>query len=103
MTTRNKPMKCFKNINVALALLWMFMALQAQGHTINTNSTRFRDQNDNGCHMSPGAAGAPASGAAGAGGDHAKFVPCKADSGICPGGGSESPGKLHTSRDPLSF
>src|SRR2546421_2511936 len=103
MTTRNKPMKCFKNINVALALLWMFMALQAQGHTINTNSTRFRDQNDNGCHMSPGAAGAPASGAAGAGGNQANCTKCQSDSGISRWWVNEPWENLHISDAPLTY
>src|SRR6266404_5194156 len=105
MTTRNEG-KFWKNTTVTL--LGMFMALAAQAHVINTNSTRFRDQNDNGCHMSPGAAGAPASGAARAGGNQSKCVPCQSDSGQSDSGISrrwvdEPWENLHLSDQPLSY
>src|SRR6266404_2306145 len=105
MTTRNEG-KFWKNTTVTL--LGMFMALAAQAHVINTNSTRFRDQNDNGCHMSPGAAGAPASGAARAGGNQSKCVPCQSDSGQSDSGISrcwinEPWENLHISDQPLSY
>src|SRR5438552_17559034 len=103
MTTRNEPMKFLKNITAATALLWMFMALQAQAHVINTNSTRFHDQNDMGCHMSPGAAGAPASGANGAGGNQASCTNCQSQSGISRWWVNSPYENLHIADEPLSY
>src|SRR5437879_5890921 len=101
MNARNQVIRPLKHATVTMALLDIFMTLQAQAHVINTNSTRFHDQNDSGCHMSPGAAGAPASGAAGAGGNQARCVPCQ--TGMPRWWVNEPYENLHLSDEPLSY
>ncbi len=99
----NKISKFLKHATFTLLLIGMMIALEAHAHVINTNSTRFRDQNDSGCHMSPGAAGAPASGAAGAGGNQVSCTNCQSDSGISRWWVNEPYVNLHISDVPLSY
>ncbi len=99
----NKITKFLKHSAFTLPVIGVMLALEAQAHVVNTNSTRFRDQNDSGCHMSPGAAGAPASGAAGAGGNQASCTNCRSDSGISRWWVNEPYENLHISDEPLSY
>ena len=103
MNARSQGIIFLKPATVTVALLGMFMALQAQAHVINTNSARFRDQNDMGCHMSPGAAGAPASGANGAGGNQASCTNCQSQSGISRWWVASPYENLHIADEPLSY
>jgi RHS repeat-associated protein len=101
----NKTTKFLKHAAFTLPIVGMMIALEAHAHVPNTNSARFRDQNDMGCHMSPGAAGAPVSGAAGAGGNQASCTNCQSgsDSGISRWWVNEPYENLHISDAPLSY
>src|SRR5207245_1613617 len=66
-------------------------------------SARFHDQDDNGCHMSPGRAGAPASGANGAGGNQASCTNCQSQSGISRWWINSPYENLHIADEPLSY
>ena len=77
-------------------------ARQSLGH-IGDDSARFRDQNDMGCHMSPGAPGAPASGAEQAGGNEAHCVTCQSASGLCRWWVNEPWVNMHFADQPLSY
>src|SRR5436309_307359 len=103
MNARNKSTRLLKHATVTMALLGIFMTLQAQAHTINTNSARFHDQDDNGCHMSPGRAGAPASGPNGAGGNQASCTNCQSQSGISRWWVNSPYENLHIADEPLSY
>src|SRR5438309_368886 len=109
MNIKNKGWRLLKhqlrrrNAAAVLSLLGILLAQEARCHTANTNSTRFKDQNDMGCHMSPGAAGAPASGAAGSGGNQANCPPCKSASGISRWWINSPYENLHIADEPLSY
>jgi len=67
------------------------------------NSARFNDFYDNGCHQTPGGAGAPASGALNAGGNNAYCPTCDSADGMPRWWVDEPYINLHVVDEPLSY
>src|SRR5207247_1468677 len=89
------------NFSAAITVAAILVGLPAHAY-VGDNSARLRDQNDQGCHMSPGAAGAPASGANGAGGNQVSCSTCPPASGV-PRWSVNAPWQnLHIADEPIS-
>ena len=78
---------------------------RASGASIlsDTNGTRINDWNFSGCNDSPGAAGAPASGDNGAGGNQASCATCPDDGGMARWSVDEPNINVHVSDTPLEY
>jgi RHS repeat-associated protein len=70
------------NFNIFTAIVLLGLAGSVSAIPLNSASIRIHDWKDMGCHMSPGAAGAPASGANNAGGNQMYCSACQSASGL---------------------